>query len=76
MFSVGLPWDYISGTELNQISCREDENKNEVSPQPSRKKGLAEDWLCVIVTDCDYEWLYKKVLINPIQNPLLLVMEP
>jgi hypothetical protein len=32
-----------------------------VSPRQSRKKGLAEDWLWVIVIDCDYELLYKKV---------------
>jgi hypothetical protein len=40
----------------------------------SRKKGSAEELLLVIVTDCDYKRVYKKVLINqPIQTPLLLV---
>jgi hypothetical protein len=49
VFSTSLPRDYVSSTEPNQIREREresqseNENENGVSPQQSRKKGLAED---------------------------------
>jgi hypothetical protein len=46
-----------------------------VSPQRSTKKGSADDWLWIIVTDCDYEWLYKEDVNksnNPIQKPVII----
>jgi hypothetical protein len=61
VFSMGPPRDYISSPVVNQKSVVERERIWQ-----SRKKGLAEDWLWVIVIYFDYEWLYKKVLTNPI----------
>jgi hypothetical protein len=47
------------------------------SPKQSKKKRSTEGLLRVIVIDCDYEWLYKKVLINPItQSKPRLISHP
>jgi hypothetical protein len=42
---------------LYRTESKESYIENEASPRQSRKKGSAEDWLWVLVIDCDYDWL-------------------
>jgi hypothetical protein len=41
--------------------------------QISMERVLRSHLSWIIAIDCDYEWLYKRVLRNPIQASLLLV---
>jgi hypothetical protein len=78
VFSVYLPWCYITGVvrsdqiRSDQIRIERDQNggrsdQNGASHSPVRMKWvLGNHLLWVIVIYYDYEWLYKKVLINPI----------
>jgi hypothetical protein len=62
VFSMDPPRDYISSLVVNQKSVAEREWEWSESPAV---KGSAEDWLWVIEIDCDWQRLYKKVLIIP-----------
>jgi hypothetical protein len=52
MFSMGPPRDYINSALVNQKSVVEREVERKET-WAVRKKGSAEDWLWVIVIDCD-----------------------
>jgi hypothetical protein len=67
VFSVGPTWHYITRPRSVEVSRSADQN------WVSRRQSS----ISVTVIDCDYEWLYKKVLINSIiQSKSRLLVTP
>jgi hypothetical protein len=56
VFSMSSSRDYISSTEQNQTSRR---------TRTRVERVLGSHLLWAVVIDCDYEWLYKNLFINP-----------